>query len=59
MNPLLTDAAGSVSLVWIMAVMTVVFFAIFLGWIWYAWAPANRKLMDEAARMPLTDGGDA
>lgn len=59
MNPLLRDAAGSVSMGWLLAGMTVVFFAVFLGWIWYAWSPGNRKLMEEAAQMPFADGGDA
>lgn len=59
MNPLLQEAAGSVQLVWVLSTMTVVFFAIFLGWIWYAWSPRNRRLMEEAARMPLNDGGEA
>jgi cbb3-type cytochrome oxidase subunit 3 len=59
MNPLLQEAAGSVALVWVLSTMTVVFFAIFLGWIWYAWSPGNRPLMEEAARMPLNDGGEA
>jgi len=58
-NPLLKEAASSVQLGWLLGVMTVVFFAVFLGWIWYAWAPGNRKLMEEAAQMPLSDGGEA
>lgn len=58
MNPLLNEAAGSVQLGWLLGVMTVVFFAIFLGWVWYAWSPRNRHIMEEAAQMPLTDGGD-
>ena len=58
MNPLLQEAAGSVELGWVLSTMTVVFFAIFLGWIWYAWSPGNRPLMEEAAQMPLNDGGE-
>jgi cbb3-type cytochrome oxidase subunit 3 len=59
MNPLLQEAAASVELGWVLAAMTVVFFAIFLGWVWYAWSPGNRSLMEEAAQMPLNDGGEA
>ena len=59
MNPLLQEAAGSVELGWVLSTMTVVFFAIFVGWIWYAWSPRNRRLMEEAAQMPLNDGGEA
>ncbi|HKJ02288.1 MAG TPA: cbb3-type cytochrome c oxidase subunit 3 [Longimicrobiales bacterium] len=59
MNPLLREAAASVELAWVLSTMTVVFFAIFVGWIWYAWSPRNRRLMEEAAHMPLNDGGEA
>lgn len=59
MNPLLRDAAGAVELGWLLGAMTVVFFAVFLMWVWYAWSPGNRELMEEAAMMPLSDGGDA
>ena len=59
MNPLLQEAAGSVGLVWVLSAMTVVFFAIFLGWIWYAWSPRHRQLMEEAAQMPFSEGGEA
>ncbi|NJD18133.1 MAG: cbb3-type cytochrome c oxidase subunit 3 [Gemmatimonadetes bacterium] len=39
--------------------MTVVFFAVFLGWIWWAWSPSNRQAMEEARQMPFTDGGES
>jgi len=58
-NPLLREAAGAVQLGWVLGVMTVVFFAVFLAWIWYAWSPANRAAMEEARQMPFTEGGDA
>jgi cbb3-type cytochrome oxidase subunit 3 len=57
-NPLVREAAGAVQLGWVAAVMTVVFFAVFLGWIWYAWSPANRHAIEEARQMPFTEGGD-
>ena len=59
MNPLIREVAGAVELTWISAVTTVVFFAVFLGWVWYAWSPANRKAIEEARQMPFTEGGDA
>lgn len=58
MNPLLREAAASVQLGWVLGVMTVVFFAVFLGWAWYAYRPKHRAMMDEIGRMPFMDGGD-
>jgi cbb3-type cytochrome oxidase subunit 3 len=57
-NPLVREAASAVQLGWVAAVMTVVFFAVFLGWIWYAWSPANRQAIEEARQLPFTEGGD-
>jgi cytochrome c oxidase cbb3-type subunit 4 len=37
---------------------TVVSFAVFVGVIWFAVHPGNRKRFDEAARVPLDDEGD-
>ena len=59
MNPLLNEAAGSVQLGWLMGVMTVVFFAAFLAWVWYAYRPKHREMMEEIAQMPFMEGGDA
>lgn len=59
MNPLLNEASASVGMGWLLGVMTVVFFAIFLGWVWYAWSPGNRHIMDEAAQLPFTEGGES
>jgi len=58
-NPLLREAAGSVQMGWLLGATTVVFFACFLAWVWYAYAPKRKELMEEAARMPFMDGGDA
>jgi cbb3-type cytochrome oxidase subunit 3 len=58
-NPLLREAAGSVQLGWLLGVMTVVFFAVFLAWIRWAWSPRNRRLMEDARHMPFNEGGDA
>lgn len=59
MNTLLNDAANSVSGGLLLGIMTVVFLAFFLGWVWYAYSPANREHMEEMGKMPLGDGGEA
>lgn len=59
MNPLLKHAAESVSMGWLLGLMTVFFLAIFLGWAFYAYRPKHREFMEELGRMPFTDGGDA
>jgi len=59
MNTLLKDAAESVGMGWLLGMMTVVFLVIFLAWVWYAYRPKHRALMEELGRMPFTDGGDA
>jgi cytochrome c oxidase cbb3-type subunit 4 len=58
MNPLLRQAVEAVQSGWLGGVMTVVFFVFFLGWIWWAYSPRNKDLMDEAARLPFMDGGE-
>lgn len=55
MNQVTEAAAASAELGWLMGVMTVVFFATFLGWAWWAYRPANRLNMEEAGRLPLND----
>ncbi len=57
MNTLLREAAGSVQGGWILGLVTVLFILSFLWWLWYAYAPAHKEMMEEAARMPLDDGG--
>jgi cbb3-type cytochrome oxidase subunit 3 len=57
-NPVFKAAAASAEYGWVMGVMTVVFLAVFLGWAFWAYHPANRAAMNEAAAMPLSDGGD-
>jgi len=54
MNHILHEGARMASLTWIMGVMTVLFLTCFVGWIWWAYRPANRKRMEEDARLPLT-----
>jgi cbb3-type cytochrome oxidase subunit 3 len=36
-----------------------VFLAVFLAWVWYAYRPGHRKLMEELGRMPFSDGENA
>ncbi len=57
MNPLLREAAGSVEMGWLLGLMTLVFLAFFIGWAWWAYSPKHREIMEEASRMPFTDGG--
>lgn len=58
MNPLIQEAVQSVQGVWVLGFTTVLFFAFFLGWVWWAYSPRNKDLMDEAARLPFMDGGE-
>jgi cbb3-type cytochrome oxidase subunit 3 len=58
-NPVLQAAAETVSLGWLLGMMTVVFVVWFVGWTVWAYLPRNKAMMEEAARMPLTDGGDS
>lgn len=39
----------------LLGAMTAVFLACFVGWTIWAWLPANRKNMEDAARLPLED----
>jgi cbb3-type cytochrome oxidase subunit 3 len=57
MNTLLKEAAGSVQGGWILGLVTVLFILSFLWWLWYAYAPGHKQMMEEAARMPFDDGG--
>lgn len=59
MNPVFKAAAATVENGWIMGVTTIFFFAVFIGWITWAWAPWNRKNLDAAAKLPFDDGGEA
>ena len=59
MNTLLKEAAASVQMGWLLGAMTVVFLVCFLGWVWWAWNPKNRAMMEEMSMMPFHDGGDA
>ena len=56
MNPVLEMAAENVHLGWLMGIMTVFFLVSFLGWVWWAYAPRRKAMMEEVARMPFSDG---
>jgi cytochrome c oxidase cbb3-type subunit 4 len=56
MNPVLNLAAESVTLGWLLGIMTVFFLVSFLGWVWWAYTPRHKAMMDEAAMLPFTDG---
>ena len=58
MNQVFQTAAERVSLGWLMGLLTVFFFAWFIGWTVWAFHPKNKQRLEEAARLPLSDGGD-
>jgi len=55
MNPLIREAASSVDMGWLLGLMTVVFLLAFLWWIWWAYAPSRRSLMEEYGRIPFDE----
>jgi len=57
MNTLTREAAASVEMGWLLGVMTAVFLASFLYWLWYAYAPSHKARFEDAALMPF-DGGE-
>jgi cbb3-type cytochrome oxidase subunit 3 len=59
MNPLLREAAASVQHGWVLGVMTAVFLVLFVAWVAWAWAPGRKAALEDCARMPLDEGGDA
>ena len=59
MNPLLQGSRGGVTQGWIMGIITALFLASFLFWVWYAWAGRNRARWEEASRLPFNDGGES
>jgi len=59
MSALFKQAAGSVTQGWIMGIITALFLASFLFWVWYAWAGRNRARWEEASRLPFNDGGES
>jgi cbb3-type cytochrome oxidase subunit 3 len=59
MNPIFREAAETARLGWLMGLMTALFLGCFALWIWWAFAPSRRARMEEASRMPFSDGGDS
>jgi cbb3-type cytochrome oxidase subunit 3 len=59
MNPLLKEAAGSVTLGWILGVTTVVFMVGFVFWAWWAWTSGNKARWEAHSRLPFNDGGES
>ena len=59
MNPLLKEAAESVTLGWMLGLTTVLFMAAFLFWIWWAWSSRNRTRWEADSRLPFNDGGES
>ena len=57
MNPLIREAAESVQMGWLLGLMTIVFFAAFVFWTWWAYAPSRRELMEDYGRIPFDDEG--
>ena len=58
MNPVFKAAAESSEHGWLMGLMTLFFFAIYMAWVYWAWAPWNKKNMEDASLLPFEDGGD-
>jgi cbb3-type cytochrome oxidase subunit 3 len=55
-NPVLELAAESVRLGWLLGIMTVFFLVCFLAWVWWAYTPRHKGMMEAAAMLPFTDG---
>ena len=51
----LADFGPSIAL----GIMTLVFFAGFLFWIWWAWSGRNKARWEADSRLPLNDGGES
>ncbi len=58
MNTVFKAAGETAHFGWVLGLLTALFLVCFLGWVLWAFAPRNKASMEEAGRMPLTDGGD-
>ena len=58
MNEVYRTAGETAQLGWIMGLLTVLFLAVFIYWAWWAYRASNRARLDEASRLPFTDGSD-
>lgn len=57
-NPLVHAARELVQGGTLMGVMTVFFLLFFVAWALWAYHPNRKHELDEAARMPFSDGGE-
>jgi len=57
MHPLI-EQAEAIGPGWLATIMTLLFIAGFMGWVWYAYRPANREKFEDAARLPFEEGGE-
>ena len=48
--------AQAVGLAEILVVLLYLLLVVFLGWVWWAYTPRHKAMMDEAALLPFTDG---
>ena len=58
MNPLFVKAGETLQMGWLMGLMTALFLVSFLAWVWWAYTPRHKEMMDKAAQMPFDDGGE-
>ncbi|MCB9758502.1 MAG: cbb3-type cytochrome c oxidase subunit 3 [Alphaproteobacteria bacterium] len=58
MNHITRAIAESASAGWLVGLSTAIFIGFFLAWTWYAYRPANRQAMEDAARIPFEDGDE-
>ena len=59
MNEVYRTAGETAQLGWVMGLLTVLFLACFVYWAWWAYRSSNRARMEQASRLPFTDGGDS
>lgn len=59
MNPVINQARELVEGGTLMGLMTIFFLLFFVGWTLWAYNPNRKNELDEAARMPFSDTGDA
>ncbi len=55
LNPMFHTAGQNTSMGWWLAMTTVIFMSVFVGWTWWVYRPANRALMASAALMVFDD----
>jgi cbb3-type cytochrome oxidase subunit 3 len=41
-----------------MGIMTAFFLLSFLGWVWWAYTPRHKEMMEEAAMLPFMEGDE-